>query len=128
MALEPDLNVAEIIAPPARPLSADGTLVSILNSWIASVSGNTAICPNCDSLLSTPSRVKLLFVGRAPLAEITDPPDSRNRVDSVELPGPPAMKFPPPPSVPTAGLVTPGESAASNVKFLCGRGNSVICL
>src|SRR6266498_3009661 len=83
------------MAPPARPLSADGTLVSILNSAMESGFGNMAIRPNCDSLLSTPSREKLLFVTRAPFAEIIEPPDSRKRVDSVPFCGPPVSKLPP---------------------------------
>src|SRR5512132_3946592 len=100
MPLVPDLNVVETIAPPARPDSAPGTLVSTLNSAIASGLGKMPICPNCDSLLSTPSRVYVLFVTRWQLAERTEPPDSRKRVDSVELPGepsPPVVKLPLPP-------------------------------
>ena len=88
------------------------------------------ICPNCPSLLSVPSSVKLLLVGRAPLTTRTEPPDSRKRVDSVEVPTgfPPASKLPPPPMTPTKGRVTPGESVASSVKLRCGMGRSVTCL
>src|SRR5918911_2070067 len=85
-----------------------------------------AICPNCDSLLSTPSSVKLLFVARAPLTTSTEPPDSRKRVDSVLFwPPPPATKLPPPPKRPRLGRVTPGERAASSVKLRCGIGRVV---
>src|ERR1700687_5876773 len=100
-----------MIAPPARPLSAEGTLVSTLNSAIASGGGKMSICPNCDSLLSTPSNVKLLFVTRAPFADTTEPPDSRKRVDSVDEPGAPGPERLPPPNTPTLvdpGRVTPG--------------------
>src|SRR5919204_304930 len=90
------------------------------------------ICPNCPSLLSTPSSVKLLLVGRAPLTTRTEPPDSRKRVDSVEPPlpmtppgEPPDSKPPPPPRVVTKGRVTPGESVASSVQLRCGIGGSV---
>src|SRR5882762_863872 len=88
------------------------------------------ICPKIPSLLSTPSSVKLLLVGRAPLTTRTDPPDSRKRVDSVEVPTgfPPASKLPPPPTTPTKGRLTPGESVASSVKLRCGIGRSVTCL
>jgi len=64
--LLPDLKVVETIAPPARPDSALGTLVSTLNSAMASGLGKIPICPNCDSLLSTPSRVEVVV--RNPLA------------------------------------------------------------
>src|ERR1051325_3483880 len=88
------------------------------------------ICPNCPSLLSTPSSGKVLLVGRAPLTTSTEPPDSRKRVDSVDVPVglPPASKLPPPPITPTKGRVTPGDSVASNVKLRCGIGKSVTCL
>src|SRR3954468_21743540 len=114
-----------MIAPPARPDSACGTEDSTLNSAMAAGGGYVASCPNCPSLLSTPSSVKLLLVGRAPLTASTEPPDSRERVDSVDVPeglAEPFEKFPPPPSTPTEGRVTPGESPASSVKLRCGMG------
>ncbi len=69
----------------------------------------------------------MFCVTRAPFAEITEPPDSRKRVDSVELPGPPLAKLPPPrtPTDAPDGRVTPGERPASSVKFRCGIGKSV---
>ncbi len=89
------------------------------------------ICPKFPSLLSTPSSEKLLLVGRAPFTTSTEPPDSRKRVDSVEVPTglpPPPSKFPPPPITPTMGRVTPGDSVASSVKLRCAIGRSVTCL
>jgi hypothetical protein len=76
-----------ITAPAARPTSAAGTLVSTLNSAMASGGGKTPIVPNVDSLLSTPSREKLLFVGRWPFAEIDAPPDRLKRDASLDPTG-----------------------------------------
>src|SRR6266852_189224 len=72
-----------MVAPP-RPTSALATLVSTLNSAMASGLGKTPIVPNCGSLLSTPSSEKLLVVGRKPFTLMDPPPDRLNRADSVE--------------------------------------------
>src|SRR5215472_2139307 len=118
-----------MVAPP-RPSSAFATLVSTLNSSIASGFGNTPMVPNWGSLLSTPSSEKLLFVGRKPFTEIEAPADRLKRLASDE----PALlldtETSPCPNrkspwlnavaserTPTYALETPGVRVASCVKL-----------
>src|ERR1051326_2112673 len=122
--------VVLITAPEARPTSAAGTLVVTLNSAIASGFGNTPMVPNWGSLLSTPSREKLLLVGRCPLTINPAPPDRAHRDFSVapfswRPPGPPLPargspllncreSGPVPPTLPTPPeRATPGVSVAN---------------
>src|SRR6266700_1540500 len=126
-------------APAARPTSAGGMLVVTLNSAMASGFGNVPIVPNWGSLLSTPSREKLLFVARWPFAEIAAPPDRLKREDSelpceLLLPGPPepALGSPllkerasgPPPRPTLFARTTPEVRVASSLKLRRASGDS----
>ena len=66
-ALLPDLVVRLTTPPLKRPNSAGGLLLSILNSWIASMFGKNATCPGSGCSTEMPSNRYSLVRGRPPL-------------------------------------------------------------
>ena len=66
-ALAPDLVVRLTTPPLNRPNSAGGLLLSILNSWIASMLGKNATCPGSGCSTEMPSNRYSLVRGRPPL-------------------------------------------------------------
>ena len=63
----PDLVVRLTTPPLNRPNSAGGLLLSILNSWIASMIGKYATCPGSGCSTEMPSKRYSLVRGRPPL-------------------------------------------------------------
>ena len=70
--------VVRLITPPLnRPNSAGGLLLSILNSWMASMFGKNATCPGSGCSTEMPSNRYSLVRGRPPLMRGSDEPGGR---------------------------------------------------
>ena len=96
-ALVPDLVVRFTTPPLKRPNSAGGLLLSILNSWIASMFGKNATWPGSGCSTEMPSNRYSLVRGRPPLMRGSDDP---------------------------GGSATPGASPASVMKLRPFSGSS----
>src|SRR5262249_13032295 len=101
--LVPDLVLTMTCAPPPRPNSAEYEFASTLNSCIESRIGRSVKLLIAGSLLSTPSRMLLFAVSRAPAA--LKPP----RKLSTE---------------PGAGELAPGTSCTRDSNCLLFNGSS----
>src|ERR1043166_854679 len=66
--LEPDFVTRLIWPKAAWPRSAVYELVWTLNSWMASMEGRIGMLPKWRALLLAPSRVKLFWLSRPPIA------------------------------------------------------------
>ena len=110
-------------APPARPNSARALLVLTRNSCIASTGGKKLIELASDSLLSTPSRMKLLASGTRPFTEKSCAAGfavAEGLGIAVDSAGHAAVR----------ALATPGERSANWVKLrpLSGRSEKLLTL